>query len=137
MATARWQRHRPRPVDTAGELGRETLVEQGRDRDTHESGVGDVGVAHGIGETRRLERDMEALGAERVERGKIEALQDVEQYQRGQALGVGGQFQHVEPAVIRGDRRDELATMAAKSSADKKEPRAARVATMSSAIGPA
>jgi hypothetical protein len=71
-----------------------------------------VGVAHGIGEPRRLEREMEALGAERVERGEIETLQNVEQHQRGQSLGVGRQFQHVETAITwwrsaRRPRRDD------------------------------
>src|SRR5215470_9208494 len=57
---------------------------------------------------------MEAVGAERIERGEIEALQDVEQHQRGQTLRVGRQFQHVETAIIRADRRDHLAAMTRK-----------------------
>jgi hypothetical protein len=49
----------------AGERGHETLVEQRRQLGAHESGVGHVGIAHGVGEPRRLERQMETLGAER------------------------------------------------------------------------
>src|SRR5215831_15667760 len=55
------ERHPPCAVDAPGEFGRETLVEQRRHRGAHESGVGDVGIAHGVGEPRRLERQMEAV----------------------------------------------------------------------------
>jgi len=73
-----------------------------------------MSVAHGIGEPRRLERQMEAVGTERIKRGEIEALHDVEQHQRGQALRIGRQFQHVETAIIGADRRDRLAAMTSK-----------------------
>ena len=71
-----------------------------------------MGIAHGIGEPRRLERDMETVGAERVQRREIEALEDVEQHQCRQTLGIGRQFQHVEPAIVRGDGCNHLAAMA-------------------------
>ena len=54
---------------------------------------------------------MEAVGAERIERGEIEALEDVEQHQRGQALTVGRQLDHVETAIVGGDRLDHVAAM--------------------------
>ena len=54
---------------------------------------------------------MESLRAERIERGEVEALQDIEQHERGQTLAVGRQFQDVQTTVIGGDRRDDLPTM--------------------------
>jgi hypothetical protein len=69
-------------------------------------------VAHGIRQPRRFEREVKTVGAEGIERGQIEALQDVEQYQRGQPLRIGRQFQHVETAIIGADGRDHFAAMA-------------------------
>src|SRR5262249_48860529 len=63
---------------------------------------------------------MEALRTERIERGEIETLQDIEQHQRGRALGVGWQFQHVETPVIGGNRSDDLAVMASEVLRGKK-----------------
>ena len=73
--------------------------------------IGEVRVAHRIGEPRGFERDVEAVGAERIERGEIEALEDVEQHQRGQALAVGRQLEYVETAIVAGDRLDHVAAM--------------------------
>jgi hypothetical protein len=76
------------------------------------AGVGDMGIAHTIGEPGRLERDMQAFRPVRIERSQVEAFENIEQHQRGEALAVGRQFHHVEPAIIRCDRRRRFAAMA-------------------------
>ena len=74
--------------------------------------IGDVRVAHREGEPRGFEREVQALRADRIELAEIELLEDVEQHQRGQPLPVRRQFDHVEPAIVRRDRRDDVAAMA-------------------------
>ena len=98
-------------IDPGGELGGECLVDQRRHRHAHESRIGKVRVAHRIGEARGFEREVEAVGAERIERGEVEAFEDVEQHQRGQALAVGRQFEDIETAIVAGDRLDRVAAM--------------------------
>src|SRR5262249_35384919 len=71
-----------------------------------------MSITYGIGKPRSLECQMEALGADRIKRGEIETLQDIEHQQRSQALAVGRQFQDIQATVIRGNRRDDLAAMA-------------------------
>ena len=92
-------------------LAAKRLSEQRRHRGAHERRIGDVGVAHRVGEPRRLERDVEALGAERIERGEIEAFEDIEQHQRGQALSIGRQFEDIEAAIIGRNRLHHVAAM--------------------------
>src|SRR5207302_10992313 len=72
---------------------------------------GDMRVAQRIGEPRRLQREVETLGAERIELSEIEMFEDVEHDQRGQALPVGRKLDDVDAAVVRGDRRDFFAAM--------------------------
>ncbi len=68
-------------------------------------------VAHRVSKPRRLQHQMEALGPERIERGKVEILQDVEHHQRGEALPVRRDLEQVEAAVIGRDRRHHIAAM--------------------------
>ena len=59
------QRHPLLAVDAVGEHARERLVEEGRHRRAHEGRVGDVGIAHRIGEPRGLELDVQPLSTVR------------------------------------------------------------------------
>ena len=99
-------------VDLARQSLGESLVEQVRHLHAHMRGIGDMRVAHAIGHARRFQHDMETLGAERLERGHVEILQDIEQHQRGEALPVRRQFENVEAAIIGRDRRDDFAAVA-------------------------
>ena len=51
-------------------------------------------------------------GPERIERGEIEILQDVEHHQRGEPLPVRRNLDQIEPAIIGRDRRHRVAAMA-------------------------
>ena len=82
------------------------------DRHAHVRRLGDVGVAHRKAQARGLQHQMEAVGAERIERGEIEILQDVEHHQRGEPLPVRRNFDQVEAAIVGRDRRHRLAAMA-------------------------
>ena len=55
---------------------------------------------------------MQPLGSRRIELADIELLEDVEQHQRGEPLPVRRQLDHVEPAIVRRDRRHDVAAMA-------------------------
>ena len=104
----------PAGVDPLRECTGETLVDERRHRHPHTDRVGDVGIANRIGEARGLEREMQSFGAESIESREIEPLQDVEQHQRGQPLGIGWQLQNVEAAIVGGDGCDHLAPMISK-----------------------
>ena len=92
-------------IDAAASVFGKPLIKQRRHRLAHVRRIGDVRVAHRIGEPRGFEHEVEALGPDRIEHGEIELLQDVEQHQRGQPLPVRRNFQHVEPAIVGRDRR--------------------------------
>ena len=96
----------------AGELLGKAFVEQIGDRRAHVRGIGDVRVANGKAEPRGFQHQMETLGAERIERGEIEILQDVEHHQRGEPLPVRRNLDQIEPAIIGRDRRHRVAAMA-------------------------
>ena len=57
---------------------------------------------------------MKAIGAKRIERCKIETLEDIEQHQRREALRVRRQLENIEPAIPARNRRHHLAAMAGK-----------------------
>ena len=53
-------------VDPGGEIGRDFRAEQRGDRLAHAMRVGDVGIAHSIGQPRGFERNVKAVGAKQV-----------------------------------------------------------------------
>ena len=69
-------------------------------------------VAHAEREPRGFEREVQPLRPDRIELREIELLEDVEQHQRGEPLPVRRQFDHIEPAIVRADRRDDVAVVA-------------------------
>ena len=90
----------------------EALVEQARDRLAHRRRIRDVGVAHAEREPRGLEREMQPLRPCRIELADIELFENVQQHQCGEPLPVRRQLDDVEPAIVRADRRDDVAMVA-------------------------
>ena len=89
-------------------------VEQRRDLFRHESRIGNVCVAHRIGEASRFDQKVQPFRAIGIERAHIEAIENVEHHQRREALAIGWQFDHLKSAIIRRDRRHLVAAMRGK-----------------------
>ena len=107
------QRHALVGIEQAAELLREALVEQARDRLAHDRP--DRRCACRASRTRAARpraRDAAAPAPIGSSFAEIELLEDVQQHQRGQPLPVRRQFDHVEPAIVRADRRDDFALVA-------------------------
>src|SRR2546421_2988107 len=54
---------------------------------------------------------MEAFRAERIKRGEIETLQDIEQHQRRQSLGIWRQLKNIDAAVVAADGSNHSTAM--------------------------
>ena len=72
-------------------------------RHVHRVGVGDQRRTVAIAEARGLGLQMQPFGTHRVEPGKLEALEDVEDEQRDDPLAVGRALVDVEAPVVRAD----------------------------------
>ena len=70
-----------RQVDLRSQFVRQAIGQKVVDRNCVERGVGEQGVARGVGEARRLDLDMEIVDVERIGL-RLEAREDVEDRQR-------------------------------------------------------
>ena len=77
-------------------------------------GIADVLLAHHVGDARGLGLEMEALDAERGEFGQVEAGQDVEHHQHGDARAVRRALPDVMALVDGADRRRRFGGVAGK-----------------------
>ena len=96
--------HRLVETDVLTELRRVVEREQLVDRHVNLIGIADQAVAHAVGEPGRLRLEMKPLDAQRIEARELEAGQDVEHDQHGDALTVGWNLQHLIAAIGRLDR---------------------------------
>ncbi len=86
----------------------EILGENPHDVDIDMRGIADVLLAHHVGDARGLGLEMEALDAERRELRQVEARQDVEHHQHGDARAVRRALPDVVALVVGADRRRRL-----------------------------
>ena len=85
-----------------------SLARMPRHVDLHLGGIADILLAHHVGDARGLGFEMEALDAERREFRQVEARQDVEHHQHGDAGAVRRALPDVEALVHGADRRGRL-----------------------------
>jgi hypothetical protein len=85
------------------------IREQHVDGDVDPLRVPDVLVAVGEGQLDRLDLQVDRVGARRVHRPEVQALEDVEGDQHGDALAVGRALVHrIAIVIVDRDRRDDL-----------------------------
>ena len=116
----------PAHVDAAGELVGQRVGQHVLDRHVGEARVGDMAVAQFEGEPRRLGLQVMALDAVRRMGRKVEALQDVEHDQRGDALAGGRDLHQLVALKLGRDRLDIVGLVSAKSSSVRRLPRLCR-----------
>ena len=95
---------RPGRIDAATQFAGQGVRQQPVRGDVALVGVGQNGIAHRIGEPRRVDLAMQPLGRERISTG-LETGQDVEDQQGDHALPVRRTFVHLVAAEAGFDRR--------------------------------